>query len=137
MAFPVISLSRNPAANQAFFLVSVSFHPPASILPYPCEKARLSPDSFDKLTARTFNCPGCLPRRAHMRLPGEYRSASFVTTGFIHFGVLRHRSLADSQNCCDLVILSVYAASGAAMLLLATIPPCRSYFQLQQGSWIP
>ena len=42
-------------------------------------------------TARTFGCPGCLPRRAHILPSGEYRSAPFVPKGFfITHTVLPH-----------------------------------------------
>ena len=33
-------------------------------------------------TARTFGCPGCLPRRAHILPSGEYRSAPFAPKGY-------------------------------------------------------
>ena len=35
-------------------------------------------------TARTFKCPGCLPRRAHILPSGEYRSAPFVPKGLFY-----------------------------------------------------
>ena len=34
------------------------------------------------ITAQTVDCPGCLPRRAHILPSGEYKSAPFVPKGF-------------------------------------------------------